>query len=678
MNLRGWHANGQTWLVWEDTDPTPETYSIYKSSSEISDISLAEQTGRIFEKEWKGFRLKQISNSPNRTIPDGEGGTYTLKDNEALFVYTPHDALPEYFAVVKEGETAIASNNRIGPISQTTNPVQCHLQMAGSYSGFDFKIYAHWIDGRDDWNAGRSDYPVMGNRHINGVGYLFRIWDPKIKTIGEYPAIVKLHGGGGWYGLTRPFAESNFGLPSVNAYAFSPCDNVLIKKSGGNGYQNTYWLGYWEGYNRFQLPDTQPVPNDGIVVNYTMRRVDWELGWLLENEEIDPTRISLMGSSMGGRGANYIARFHPERYASWLTFSPGIEPVPDDPLVGLASQNLSTNLPGSPGVLDIMDLHSVLSVNERDIPFGKVAIGRADQGVASAWNADLIQMVKNMNNKGIGYHLFWDERGHGFTNGSHWHGSLKLKANQMITHRSDQSFPAFFNDDQDLNSNGRQPVIGNGEPSNGDTWGTWGGYLAWDTENIIDSPTRWESSVFLTSNSEYSNDVPDFDSCRTNIAIRRPQQFKPSTGSSVSWSLTRLSDSKTLQSGEEVVETNGIVIIPDLIIHKEICQLAVSGESTSISEPEKNSNKPFDFVLGHYPNTIRSTVTITYHLSLSGSVYVALYDLSGNLVKILVNEKKNQGDHSVSWEVTGLNSGIYFYKMETRNSVNVKKCLIIR
>lgn len=178
-NMRGWHACGQTWLVWEDTAPMPETYRIYKASSQITDVSSAEQIGRIFEIEWTGARLKRLEDGLNWTVPDSSGGTYTLDSNEALFVYTPRDTTSEYFAVVMDGETVVGSNNKVGPISQTIDPVQCHLQSSGSEEGFTYRVYAHWIDGRDDWDSGRFDYPVMGNEHFNGTGHLFEFGNLK-------------------------------------------------------------------------------------------------------------------------------------------------------------------------------------------------------------------------------------------------------------------------------------------------------------------------------------------------------------------------------------------------------------------------------------------------------------------------------------------------------------------
>ncbi|MHC4539547.1 MAG: hypothetical protein ACYS74_07170 [Planctomycetota bacterium] len=585
MNLRGWHEFGQTWLVWEDTSPTPETYRIYKASSQITDISSAEQIGRVFEKEWTGDRLKNLDAGLNWTIPNGSGGTYTLTSNEALFVYTPHEAMSEYFAVVKDGEAAIVANKRAGPISQTIDPVQCHLQTSGTQDGFAYRVYAHWIDGRDDWNSGRSDYPVMGNEHFSGTGHLFRIWEPQGGVPpGLTPAVIALHGGGGWYGRISPGPDNKLGLSLARAFVICLGDQVLIRKTGdktggrkrGINYQKTYWLGYWEGYDRFRLPSEQPVPNDGLVVNYTMRRIDWELGWLLDNERIDPKRVSLLGGSMGARGANYQARVHPERYSAWLSLSLALVPQPNDPLVGLASQNVSTNLPGSPGVLDVMDLHTVLSGTERDIPFGKIVLGRADQSLAR-WTAEKVQAYKYVNDAGFGCHLYWDERGHVYTRRSHWADSFRLKAKALTRYRSDQSFPAFFNDDQDFGTPGRQPDMGNGDPSDGDVWGTWSGYCSWDPDTIVDSPTQWEATVFLIGFSSYANDVPSFASSKTDISIRRPQQFTPAVGTTVGWTLTRLSDSQVMQRGQQTIGQSGVVTIPNLTIHKDRCRLSVKG-----------------------------------------------------------------------------------------------------
>ena len=623
-NMRGWHANGQTWLAWEDTAPTPEAYRIYKSSSQISDISSAQLVGRIFQNEWEGARLQKLDPALRWTIPDAAGGTYTLASNEALFVYTPHGATTEYFAVVKDGETVVGSDNRVGPITQTITPVQCHLQTSGTDRDFSYRVYAHWIDGRDDWNAGRSDYPVMGNEHFNGVGHVFCVWDPTDGGPAEpIPAVIFLHGGGSWYGSVNPNDDNSYDAGTADAFVISMDDSILIKSTDTTKYQKTYWIGYWEGYDRFQLPSTQPVPDNGLVVDYTMRRIDWELGWILDNENVDPKRVSLLGGSMGGRGANYQARVHPERYAAYLTLSAGLVPLDPsgvDPIVGSAAQNVQTNLPGSPGVCDVMNPKTPLSDTERDIPFGKCVSGRNDP--MAVWSAEQVQMYKDLNDTGWGSHIYWDERGHVYTEGSYWADSPRLKAKELTLQRSDRSFPAFFNDDQDTFTAGRQPDMGNGDPADGATSGTWGGYYDWNRDTLVDSPRLWEATIFLVSSSSNANDIATFNSSTADVAIRRPQQFAPPAGTTVDWSLTRLSDSQLLQSGQSTVAPNGLVIVSGLIIYKEPSRLSISSAVYNYYFPYFIAGSDYWYGVG-----LRNCSD-----SQNASVSAVVYDQNGNII----------------------------------------------
>ena len=103
-NLRGWHEDGQTWLVWEEAHGTTST-SIYVSDSPIIEFSAGKKIGQVFNQDSQAARLKLFRSNLNWTVPADSGGSYTLTDNEALFVYTPHIARPEYFAVVAQFAT---------------------------------------------------------------------------------------------------------------------------------------------------------------------------------------------------------------------------------------------------------------------------------------------------------------------------------------------------------------------------------------------------------------------------------------------------------------------------------------------------------------------------------------------------------------------------------------------
>jgi hypothetical protein len=404
-----------------------------------------------------------------------------------------------------------------------------------------------------------------------------------------------------------------------------------------------------------------------------MRRIEWELDWLIENEKIDPERVCLLGGSMGGRGANYLARALPERFSAWFSRSPGNEPMPNDPLVGSTSQNVKTNLPGSPGIVDVMNLYSPISGNQRDIPFGKIVVGRADEGAASGWRPEMVQSFVGMNATGFGCHLYWDERAHGNSSGAHWDNSSRHKAKELTKYRNNQSFPAFFNDDQDFAIPGRQPDIGDGDPLSGDVWGTWGGYYDWDTETIVDSATKWEATVFLHNSDVNPNDVPSFDSSLADVSIRRPQHFTPAEGVPIQWNLSRLSDSRILHSGEGNVGKDSLVTIRDLTIYKDKCRLSVFID-TAVNDDHLKVPASFAGLL-IYPNPFKELTSITYFIPKSAQVHLAVYNHAGQLVKMLINRSQEAGSHSVIWNATGIASGLYYLRLQTEEFTDIQRCV---
>jgi len=584
-NLRGWYSDGQTWLVWEDTPPTPDTYWVYGSTRPIVDVGQAVRLGRLFPEDWQAARLKLIDPGLNWSIPDGAGGLYRIGGNEGVFGHTPQAPGPRYFAVVKDGSQEVGPDNSIGPVVQRMEPIQCHLQSVGMFRGRSYRILAHWINGRSSGRRNRPDYPVMGNEHANGTAVPFRLWDaPESNGGAPRPATVSLHGGGGSFWNNVPVLADGAPAPIhlSNGLLIVPDDPLLIRRADGVRAERTYWLGYWEGYDRFRLPEEQPVPDDALIADYTMRRLDWMVGWLIDAEVLDPTRISVMGASMGGRGVYYNTRRHPERYSAAIAYIPGIQPPIDSRLQGKRSQNLRLTIPGSPSVGDLANPAIAISESERDIPFTSIVAGRNDPTIAG-WSAERVQQLHEVNDAGFGHHVYWDERGHTIVApDAHWNGAPSLTAEWLTRYRSDQSFPAFFNDDQDAATEGRQPDAGDGQPFTGEPWGAWSGYYEWDVATIEDTPTQWGATVALRSESAHENSVSEFDSSTADIAIRRPQQFRPAPGSAFEWTLQPFGGGGA-QSGMGAADEHGVVVVPALTITKAPGRLTVSAAAHEVT-----------------------------------------------------------------------------------------------
>jgi hypothetical protein len=80
----------------------------------------------------------------------------------------------------------------------------------------------------------------------------------------------------------------------------------------------------------------------------------------------------------------------------------------------------------------------------------------------------------------------------------------------------------------------------------------------------------------------------------------------------------------------------------------------------------------------NYPNPFNPSTKISYTLTNSGKVRLAVYDLLGREVSVLANEIQTAGQHVVTFSANRLSSGIYFYKLQTAGGVITKKMMLLK
>lgn len=80
----------------------------------------------------------------------------------------------------------------------------------------------------------------------------------------------------------------------------------------------------------------------------------------------------------------------------------------------------------------------------------------------------------------------------------------------------------------------------------------------------------------------------------------------------------------------------------------------------------------------NYPNPFNPSTEISFNVPKSGNVILKVYNLIGQEVKTLVNGMVEAGAHSVKFNAAGLNSGLYFYKLETESFSQVKKMTLMK
>ena len=101
------------------------------------------------------------------------------------------------------------------------------------------------------------------------------------------------------------------------------------------------------------------------------------------------------------------------------------------------------------------------------------------------------------------------------------------------------------------------------------------------------------------------------------------------------------------------------------------------------SSIEKKTNFVSFFVTDYglwqnYPNPFNPTTKISYQIPVASQVSIKVFDVLGNEVRTLVNEVKPEGYYEIEFKADNIPSGIYFYKMQTRNFTAVNKMILMR
>jgi len=93
---------------------------------------------------------------------------------------------------------------------------------------------------------------------------------------------------------------------------------------------------------------------------------------------------------------------------------------------------------------------------------------------------------------------------------------------------------------------------------------------------------------------------------------------------------------------------------------------------------------PLDVVLNqNYPNPFNDETTIEFGMPGNGHVRISVYDIRGRLVRILVDESRDEGLHQVQWfglDNSGrtLPSGMYVARMQYNGTEKIRRMTLIR
>jgi hypothetical protein len=80
----------------------------------------------------------------------------------------------------------------------------------------------------------------------------------------------------------------------------------------------------------------------------------------------------------------------------------------------------------------------------------------------------------------------------------------------------------------------------------------------------------------------------------------------------------------------------------------------------------------------NYPNPFNPSTRIEFALPKETRVRLEVYNMLGQKVATLVDEVRSAGNHGVTFDASGLASGLYFYRLSTNEVSFLKKMMLLK
>ena len=103
-----------------------------------------------------------------------------------------------------------------------------------------------------------------------------------------------------------------------------------------------------------------------------------------------------------------------------------------------------------------------------------------------------------------------------------------------------------------------------------------------------------------------------------------------------------------------------------------------SGVVTGVQIDKTSDNIPASYTLDqNYPNPFNPTTAISFSLAERGNVSLKIYNLLGQVVATLLDDVKEAGIYNVSFDASGLTSGVYFYQLTREKGSGITRRMVL-
>lgn len=195
------------------------------------------------------------------------------------------------------------------------------------------------------------------------------------------------------------------------------------------------------------------------------------------------------------------------------------------------------------------------------------------------------------------------------------------------------------------------------------------------------------SALRNTSNTTQPYEVKAYIKTKSGVSSARVMWSKDTTQGFTQVNMTNIGDTFRANIPAQPLNTK---------IYYYISATSVSGRTVTKPLPAPRGNIQFlvtnltgitpisggipeSFALHqNYPNPFNPVTKIKFDVPKSSFVTLKIYDVAGKEVLTVTSAQLNSGSYSYDWNASAYASGIYFYKLETKDFTSVKKMILIK
>ncbi len=186
--------------------------------------------------------------------------------------------------------------------------------------------------------------------------------------------------------------------------------------------------------------------------------------------------------------------------------------------------------------------------------------------------------------------------------------------------------------------------------------------------NVLADPTLalWIANPYNVTASYTNNIILTTDDFFVNVKINTeiPAENYNCTvfqnGTIIGQGITDVSGNVTITFDENFVQSGSATLIVSgyNILNTEY-NFIISTETGICKDLFADNN--FNFT--SFPNPFNDYVVLNYEISNNESIKIELFDIYGKSIKVILNDKISQGQHSIKNDLSDLQTGVYFFKI---------------